>query len=920
LTLAGAVTERKKVDPFDAAETLRLFTFDDEADRTLDQLPQPVGWSRRRGPLFPEYVEAYIDPINAPNDYSGRRSLRFTLNGGQATYYSPVVRIDADHSYVLEAWIRTEGIVHDAAMVSLSFLNYKTQRIQRHLSTGVMGTHEGFQRVRIGPLTPKPDFKFVVIGCHLMAGKKMDIRGDAWFDDIRLATLPLVDLTTVGNRHYFVEGEPIVIEAKVRGREDDRKHQLRLELETADTTSEKGKILRRNILQKEADDEELNKVGTHSYLWPLTEGGSEGTPLPNGYYRVRATFERGDESILEKETTFAVMQRASKSGRGIFGWSLSEGGGEMEIPELADVAAQGGVNLIKYPLWSAGDSDDSRSTTDIALLMERISRRDIELIGLLNDPPKSLLDKFAQNLGGAGISKIFTMPDDFWHPSLESVIANYSFRVRHWQLGGESDKSFVGMKSLPNIVASIKQEFDRVGRDVQIGVHWDWNHPLPSSKDLPSSFLSLSTERDPENPTPGDEVLGAHLQQTKDVGIPRWVLLKPLSTEHSLQERASDLVRRMMTAQLGKADAIFAYNPFDPEFGLLSPDGSPTELFLPWRTTALALQGATFLGVFNLPGGSKNVVFSKPDEVLMVVWNDHPTEEKLYLGEEVMITDLFGRTHPAPEEDVTENARSNQGLERAWKKQIISTGPVPVIVRGCSGPVARWRLAVQYKHKRIPSMYGEHSESILGQNTFDQGVSVVAKLNFNDKWVIDQNKAPIQLAPGEKFQLPVELSFPNGASIGQFDTSIDFEVQAERGYRFTVYRPYELGLGHVTLDVKSHLENRNGRRILIVEQIVTNRTEPLEILNFNCTLRVPGRKRQKRTVIKLGHGTDNKVYWVPNADELIGKTVILGVAQIDGKRWLWKDFTVTENPPPDKKQGQDKTEINPIPANTDLTQ
>ncbi len=892
LALTGADAEGATLDPFKAAETIRLFTFDQEQDRTLDKLPQPADWSRRRGPLFPEYVEAFIDPIEGRTDQGTSRALRFKLNGGQATYYSPAIRITPDHAYGLEASIRTSGLVHDAALVSLSFLNYRRERIARHLSRPVMGTHSDYQRVRIGPFNPDPQFKFVVIGCHLMTGAKMDIQGDAWFDDLRLASLPLVQVTTQSRRHYFIEGDPVKIEAKVFGREAGRHHQLVLELETAESDrSDRGEVIEWTRKEKIADDAELDGSDA-TYVWDLSElNQQDGFQLKKGFYRVRATFKRDDVSILQKETTFAVMERAKPGSRGKFGWSLTEGAGEMNVPDLAEVAAQGGVNWIKYPLWSDGGMGNVKSSAEMSQLMERLSRKDIKIVGLLNHPPQSLMDKFAQNLTGSGLSKVFTMPTDFWYPSLEPVIANYSFRIRHWQLGDETDKSFIGMKSLPQIVGSIKREFDRVGRNVQIGVHWDWQQPLPAQDDLPSSFLSLDTD-----PTPDDAQLQHYLEQTKETGIPRWVLIKPLPAKLPLHQRAADLVRRMMVARLGEADAVFAFNPFDPEFGLLHPDGSPTELFLPWRTTALALQETTFLGKFSMPNNSQNVVFAKPGEVLMVVWNDVPTTEQMYLGEDIVISDLFGRTRRAETVEMTRTADRKSG--KTWKQQVLQVGPVPIIVRGCSEPIARWRLAVDFQRKRLPSKFGEHQETVLGLNTFRQGVTIKSNLEFSDKWNVEQQRSPHTLGPGEKYELPVSLSFPSGAGIGGLRSTIDFEISADREYRFTVYRPYTLGLGKIKLDVNSHIERKHGRAILVVEQIITNNTDnPLEILNFNCNLLIPGRRRQKRAVVKLGRGEDRKFYWIPNAESLIGKRISLRVVQVDGKRFLNKSWTVVDRPP-----------------------
>ena len=84
---------------------------------------------------------------------------------------------------------------------------------------------------------------------------------------------------------------------------------------------------------------------------------------------------------------------------------------------------------------------------------------------------------------------------------------------------------------------------------------------------------------------------------------------------------------RMMAAKIHGAEGIFCPDPFDPERGLLEPDGTPGELLLPWRTAALLLGGARRVGTLELPGGSPNEVFSRGHDAVMVIWSDAGKEE-----------------------------------------------------------------------------------------------------------------------------------------------------------------------------------------------------------------------------------------------------------------------------------------------------
>ena len=132
------------------------------------------------------------------------------------------------------------------------------------------------------------------------------------------------------------------------------------------------------------------------------------------------------------------------------------------------------------------------------------------------------------------------------------------------------------------------------------------------------------------------------------------------------------------------------------------------------------------------------------------------------------------------------------------------------------------------------------------------------------------------------------MKFPSDASIGPLRASIDFDISADRNYKFTVYRPYELGLGDVNLFASYRITPQG---VLEIEQTIVNRTDPLEVLNFDCILFIPGQRRQKRLVTKLRQGVDKKFYYVPDANLLRGKKLRLRAEQIDGRRVL--NFPVT---------------------------
>src|SRR5262249_50627714 len=146
---ANLATVSSADSSFDSAIEVHRYSFEADDDRDYDR--QPDGWSRRRGTGFPQYVRAAIDRDTAAH---GRQSLMVELNGARFACYSPLQIIDARHSYVLRARVRTAGLVHDAALVSVSLLDSARKRVQRLVSPPVTGYHDDWVAVTVGPFRP----------------------------------------------------------------------------------------------------------------------------------------------------------------------------------------------------------------------------------------------------------------------------------------------------------------------------------------------------------------------------------------------------------------------------------------------------------------------------------------------------------------------------------------------------------------------------------------------------------------------------------------------------------------------------------------------------------------------------------------------------------------------------------------------
>jgi hypothetical protein len=387
--------------------------------------------------------------------------------------------------------------------------------------------------------------------------------------------------------------------------------------------------------------------------------------------------------------------------------------------------------------------------------------------------------------------------------------------------------------------------------------------PLPDSAKTPWRFVSLTA--DP--PLTAGE-LATYLPTARRDQVRRWVLLKPLSRrEYALEARATDLVERMLAAKLHGAEGIFASNPFDSEHGLMNDDGTPGELLLPWRTTALALAGAEPLESIRLPEGSTNYTFLRDTDAAMVAWNRAPTQETLYLGEDVRLTDLWGH---------------EQQLAKTEAGHQLRLGPLPTFVTGLNKAVALWRQGFVLGHDRILSVFNQRQSNRLEfRNTFDRPVEGSVKLVTPEQWDVRPDRFTFRLKPGETSRQEFELTLPNDASSGPHVLRANFEIAADRAYRFSVYRPIRVGLGDVRVDLSTRLNEQGD---LEVQQWTVNEGDKL--LDFRCQLFAPGRQRLATQVVGLRRGHDLKIYRFPDGRELVGKTLWLQAQEANGPQVL----------------------------------
>lgn len=862
IAAAVATTASGPFDAFDHATPVAVQTFGTECDRDYDRLPDE--WTRRTGTDFPGYIEMRLDRHEG---HAAQGCLKVSPDGAAAALYSSPIRVDSGHLYLFEAYLRTKDLRSDAAVCTISILDRRKVRLGRQVSTAVSGTSD-WVRVRIGPIEPVEGQRYLVVGCHLVRGEGIDLSGAAWFDDVQVSRTPLLALTG-GDGRFLRPAQSTSLGVNVTGLEPDRPY--RLSLSVKDVGGAELDYAERDLAVSAVDA--AAEPAPLAIPWAIPGTGT-------GFYRLEADLKQDGRIVARREAAFVVTESAPPSADSPYGWAFRELPREMTAEAFAIAVADAGLGRVKLPLWR--DASDRVATIRASEFIERVSEREIDVVGVLDPPPDDLRRKFADDWSGTG--EIYQLSPEIWSPSLAPLVARYGARIRRWQLGRDGDSSFPAVGDLPLASREVCKAFDRVGRNTQIGVPWPADKPLPA---LPGGFVSIpATDQMP--------------RVEQGLGSPEvWAAIRPLPADgNDHTTRAADLVKQVVAARATGASVVYVADVLDPARGLLSHDGSPTELLLPWRTAAITLRGSVDLGPLPLTGGSRSRAFAEDDAATIVVWNDEPVLESFTPGGQPTVVDLWGRSSPLSPDPETGRVE-------------IAVGPSPLFLVGASAPLLRWQSEAAFAQSQLRSQHGRQPQAIVGTNPFSQGVSGRVTLKMPRGWEADQVVWPLRLAAGEAFRLPFNVSLPTDASLGTHDLELNFEIEADRPYQFVVKRQILVGLGELEIQVTGQ-PLPDGR--LEVVQTLTNLTNPPETLNFRCDLFVPGAQRQRQYVVKLGPGRDTKRYYLPNAKELVGHELRLRAEQENGRRVLNYRWIVGEDDRPQKTPSSPLSSAPPIDA------
>ena len=836
----------------------------------------PDYWTRKdgmeNGIPFPRHLDIGI--VENPNPFSDY-ALRMNMEGGAAAMFSPKIPLRPGMCYTVSAFVESSALVFDEVSILATFYGNDTAKPIRTIESKKIRNTNGWQQLVVGPITADmPNVQSLSVGLLVMPTARQDYGVKVNFVNVEIRESPNISLTMANDHHLFFTPREISVRCEFRGL-DPRQHAVQFFLEDPF-----GRI----IGQREAElmighfPAERFVVNPQN-IQDVIHGTATWNNLPirfPGFYRIRVatpesyiqtlrlppdqTFE--DPLFHIAPQTFVVMPPGSYQPGGEFGWTL-DGWPPDEITKALPTIAQSRLSHLKLPAWLSADIPPQQQETLLRLCRD-LSQQRVRLIGLLSPVPKDMAAKIVH--GQVHAASVLGNDTRLWGDSLQPSLLALSLLIKDWQWTSDTDQSLIDLFFTPDGKMSppgrerfqaFHQLFDQEQFGFGIGMTWDWYREVPDEQ-LPIPNVTLNF---PVDSSIMPEEVASFFSGTSPSFFRRSVSVSPLPMDdYSLETRITHFVQSLVLMKAAGLDTISLSSPKDEQTGILQNDGTPNELYLPWRTTASLLSGGRFLGSITLPNRSRNYCFEQSgNQCVMAVWNstansENPVLETLYLGNEPHIVNVWGR---------------DMVPEPIGNNHTIPVTQTPVFVTGLNIDVARFRLSMRTDVRQISSKPNETHAipfSYRNDSALPMSIQIMPEGPRAGDWTIAPVSHSANLEAGLAATGTFDLTLSPRGDTGQRRFQYNVKISGSNMAEFAIYDEMMVGNPDVSMEFVSRLNDKGDLEVI---QVFTNNTE--NVYTYDCRLIIPNRAPRKSRITRQGFGRAEHVYTVERGQELLNR-------------------------------------------------
>lgn len=853
--------------------------------------------------------------------------LSFKMDGGAAEVSSPIVPVDKQSVYGFEMAVQSQPCDFEV-VGALVFLDSNKQPVFETLTPAVNGQADwklvGTQMTYVD--ASKVEYVQVVV--RIIPKTVKAFRGEFGVDSVRILRMPKIKLAVDKPTKIYRQGESIRVQCTASGMKNDH---TEIEIHAYDHNGNKvasisksfnrvdggaspvkpetsaatsGNTLPgpnapakspagrststlpgspKNNPAKYISDKLVRKnLTSATQYW---EGGCEWTipGLPSGYYELRTKLAQGHSTVFELNEQFIVLPKnltATLDTR--FGWTLNTTAHQINPEALVDIVREGRAGRVKVPIWY--DARDSKAQDAYTRLVDRLQTAGVSCVGVIGAPPESLREHFRSKRFNDASSIL--EDKSIWQSFLDPVIRQMCVRLIDFQVGWDDETEFAMNPRFSDSIESLRRLLKLYGPETQLTASRSPWVEVANVKSIDNWQLTSEIE------LAASEVQNLQPKANEALGVGKcWTSITPISAEkYGLATRTQDLAARMIECVKPSTTSSTAWvsRPFDDDVGVLSPNGGPREMFLPYRSMADALSGMTYFGRMELSAGCANSLVGNESKVRLIMWSQTPCTEQLYLGDKVIAYDIWGTKVPV---DIVQT--------EFGPEQKIQVGHWPIIVDGIDPQVARWRMGISIANHRLDSILGQTQKVLVRfSNPFPNPISGKIHLHSPELFAEQDESGVFDIDANSTADVAVPVLLRPDASTQDTPVKIVVTVQFPTSTRFFVEKFLPVGTDEFDVDVNYRTDQSN--QLIVDVEITNNGKSPVD---FDCMLLMPDRPRERLQIIHIKERA-LRVIVLPNANTLVGKTLWLRCEQIGADRVINRRITIDPNLPSDSDSPQ----------------
>jgi hypothetical protein len=820
--------------------------------RTLAQWM--LAWKLRRlpGDVIPESIPQPVDIFLEKT--IADTCLEIVMNGRSARIESPSFPIDPRNAYRVQMQMNTEFIDPFVAQASIHWLDASGSGIGEQWMDSV-STSKAWQILRIKETNHIPSqARFGKLRISVTPLSPRSIQTKVRCDRIRVERIPRIELDVEPASRLVSVNESVEVHCRMNEIDSSA---VNLELVARD--HEGNNVWRQtNTLEPSAGSS--SEMVKSSWRLKLDQPG---------YYTL-AVRVADDNSLLSHKESSVLVSQLNKPGPSTvnsrIGWGMPSLGNSVSIQQIPQLLQFAHVGGLKFSIWSSEQRDAANRS--IGWLVENLATKKIKCVGVIAPPGPELQAKFPDE-NGKRLATLLNFPQ-IWQPMFDPIWRRTSLFLTQYQVGWEQDESLESSSNWQGNVAAIAKQIRTVGAEASLTLPWNALSDTPEkgfkNERVPwNRLLSIAT------PSLTEAELSAYSKQATVEPSRQWISLDPLARDrYSLEDRVRDLTQRLIAVHQHQWETAWISDPTEPRLAILDKSGGPDELLLPFQQIVDVLNNSQNIIQVRLHENLTGMLFKVANQDRAIVFANKPVEVGLYLGDQWTATDVWGRSVPF-ENRVVKNVPT----------RFLAVGKWPVVLSNIDRMLAQWQADVRIENPIIENRVGQSEPlRIRLQNPESSAVGgkieVVAPLLLQEETSSAVFDVP---ANAESIvEVPLRLRYDASQSLEPLDIIVTFNDSPDR--QFVIQRHMQIGLKDFQLETQARIDSTGS---IVIDLEILNLSD--QVANFDCTLILPNRPREKFQIIRL----ENRQYRpivITDGNEMKGQSILLRCEEVRSGRVL----------------------------------